>query len=159
MEKVRPQCGQPSDRGRLKIRSDWWFVEQLTNEVLNQSVRIALFRVKLTVSYNNCNSNVIKLFSSNLTSWYSGQLHRCRFCVKPLVTKIGLLVNPSRYVTNCSHKSTWSSLFAEIQMTLMVAKPIIFCDAGARTFVQRIVPLQGLMCHVHVLNRHILKIS
>jgi len=22
MEKVRPQCGQPSDRGRLKIRSD-----------------------------------------------------------------------------------------------------------------------------------------
>ena len=51
MEKVRPWCGQPSDRGRLKIRSDQHNTDdQQQTEALSDSIEfIDAIKINLSV--------------------------------------------------------------------------------------------------------------
>jgi len=59
MEKVRPWCGQPSDRGRLKIRSDQLVVRfSLSVSVVRHETLLILFFLSATLRFKQQLNNM-----------------------------------------------------------------------------------------------------
>ena len=83
MEKVRPWCGQPSDRGRLKIRSDQLVVRfSLSVSVVRHETLLILFFLSATLRFkqqlnNLCGLHCTSLFRTCVFQYLRFQRPRC----------------------------------------------------------------------------------